>query len=266
MTGSGSVWSNRYYLHVGDSGAGNSLVVSNGGAVVAGNVVVAASASGATLTIDGGTLTADSLAVPNSAGRVFLNAGVLNSAGTAVTNGQQFVVGNGMASATFHLLGGVHSFNNGLRIRTNSFLTGCGTITDTVVVDAGGSVTNNGILHAQNGSVLEAYGRVINNGIIDLMDGTTNFHSTFINNGTIVNASYFHVATITQEGNNMRVSWPSVGGRSYVVEVADDLGGGFTDPSPAIVVPGTSLSTTNYLDFGGATNAPSRFYRVRLVP
>ena len=52
----------------------------------------------------------------------------------------------------------------------------------------------------------------------------------------------------------------------YFIEVADDLFAGFSDLSPASTIPGTSLSTTNYLDLGGATNTPSRFYRVRLVP
>jgi len=39
----------------------------------------------------------------------------------------------------------------------------------------------------------------------------------------------------------------------------------FTDLSPVISVPGLGESTTNYLDVGGATNTPSRYYRVRLA-
>jgi hypothetical protein len=87
-------------------------------------------------------------------------------------------------------------------------LSGCGAINGSEIVDAGGavvvdcggvltftgSVTNNGILHAQNGSVLESCGPLVNNGVIDLMAGTTNFHSTFINNGTIENAARFWTA------------------------------------------------------------------------
>ncbi|HUK81251.1 MAG TPA: hypothetical protein VLZ12_01330, partial [Verrucomicrobiae bacterium] len=190
--------------------------------------------------------------------------------------GAAMSVGDGVQTAVYHLLDGWHSFNNGLRIRSNSFLTGCGTITGTVVIDAGGNVvtdcglvftgnlTNNGIVHAQNGSVLEVDGPFVNNGVLDLMDGTTNFHSTFINNGTIVNASDFRITSIAQEGNNMRITWPTVGGRGYVLQ-ASAVPGGFADLSPVISIPGASLSTTNYLDIGGATNS-SRFYRVRLVP
>ena len=134
-----------------------------------------------------------------------------------------------------------------------------------------GIVTNNGIVHAENGSVLQSYGPVVNNGIIDLLDGTTNFHSTFSNNGTVVNAAAFQIVSLTQEGSDMRVSWPSIGGRSYVVQVtAGDSGGGytnnFTDLSPTIVIPGANLLTTNYLDVGATINTPARYYRVRLVP
>jgi hypothetical protein len=32
------------------------------------------------------------------------------------------------------------------------------------------------------------------------------------------------------------------------------------------IIGGSGDTSTNYVDVGGATNAPSRFYRVRLVP
>jgi hypothetical protein len=38
------------------------------------------------------------------------------------------------------------------------------------------------------------------------------------------------------------------------------------DISAPIIIPGTGDATTNYVDSGGATNTPSRYYRVRLVP
>jgi hypothetical protein len=40
----------------------------------------------------------------------------------------------------------------------------------------------------------------------------------------------------------------------------------FADLRLEIVPRGTSATTTNYLDVGGATNKPARYYRVRLVP
>lgn len=41
----------------------------------------------------------------------------------------------------------------------------------------------------------------------------------------------------------------------------------FTDLSPQIIVPGCfCVTTTNYLNVGGATNSPASYYRVRRVP
>ena len=40
----------------------------------------------------------------------------------------------------------------------------------------------------------------------------------------------------------------------------------FTDLSPVVVPLGNYLASTNYLDVGGATNMPAKYYRVRLGP
>ncbi len=39
----------------------------------------------------------------------------------------------------------------------------------------------------------------------------------------------------------------------------------FVDISPNIVAGGGDLTNASYVDVGGATNIPARFYRVRLV-
>jgi hypothetical protein len=36
--------------------------------------------------------------------------------------------------------------------------------------------------------------------------------------------------------------------------------------SGLIIISGSGDATTNYIDAGGATNIPSRYYRIRLVP
>jgi hypothetical protein len=205
---------------------------------------------------------------------------------TIASNGLLFVVGNGTSTATFNLLGiNYHTFSKNLEVDTNAFLVGCGTINGNVVVDKGGTavansgctlafngiVTNNGIMHAENGSVLKSYGgAVVNNGIVDIQDGTTNF-AQFANNGTVVGATYFRVVNISRQANDINLTWTTVGGRSYVVQTnspppSSSYTNNFADLSPMIAVPGTTLGTTNYLDVGGATNFPSRYYRVRLVP
>ena len=178
----------------------------------------------------------------------------------------------------------MHSFGGGLRVRNNATLSGCGTINGVFIVDPGGTVvadcggtltfrnsgTVNGIMHAENGSVLETFGAVDNNGVIDVMDGTT--HGLFINNtGTTVDAGYFRVTSITRQGNDINLIWTTVGGRSYIVQTnapppSGSYTNNFSDLSPTVLIPGTSLGTTNYLGVGVATNSPARYYRIRLVP
>jgi len=50
------------------------------------------------------------------------------------------------------------------------------------------------------------------------------------------------------------------------VQAASDLAGSYTNVGPNIVLTGSGDVTTNYLDAGGATNIPARYYRVRLAP
>ena len=176
-----------------------------------------------------------------------------------MTNPQTFVVGDGIQSATFRLLGGVHTLVNDLKIRTNALLTGCGTINGnvlvegTVLADCGGNlvftgtVTNNATMKAINGSTLEFFGPVVNNGLIDAIGGNTNFHAGVINNGVILdsacdydgdgmsnlqeslagtdptnNASYFHVTSILPQGDDLLVVWSVVTNKSYIVLPASD--------------------------------------------
>jgi T5SS/PEP-CTERM-associated repeat protein len=323
VSGQGSTWSNQSTLIVGDSDSISNLLLVAGGSVLASNLVIGGGTIGSNnvlrldsgsvivknalgngslvvggqlgqgaLLVNGGSLTVDSLVATNNTSVsiihtnvVNFNGGVLNSGGTAITNGQTFAVGDGVDAAIYHLLGGVHSFRDGLKVLSNAVLSGCGTISGTVVVDPGGmvlancggvltftgSVTNNGLVRATNGSTLEGYNPVVNNGVIDIQTGTTNFHSTFINNGTVADASYFRVMSITRQNNDIQLRWATIGGRSYVVQtnmptVNGSYTNAFTDVGAALLAPGLNVGTTNYLDVGGATNTPSRFYRVRLVP
>jgi len=84
-------------------------------------------------------------------------------------------------------------------------------------------------------------------------------------------ASVFHIIAVTPQGDDILVTWATAGGRTNVVQVnAGDVDGSYTtnfiDLSPFIIIPGSGDATTNYLDTGGATNVPSHYYRVRLVP
>jgi hypothetical protein len=56
-----------------------------------------------------------------------------------------------------------------------------------------------------------------------------------------------------------------VEGKNYRVQTNTVPDNGYADASPLIAIPGSNESTTNWLDAGGITNLPSRFYRIRLA-
>lgn len=68
------------------------------------------------------------------------------------------------------------------------------------------------------------------------------------------------------EGPDVLITWQSVGGMTNAVESTPNPGGSYSNISGNIVITGTGLAMTNYLDAGAATNTPANYYRVRLVP
>ena len=230
-----------------------------------------------TLVQGGGTVTVDQLVLTNGANSVFaFNAGVLTSGGTFVTNSQRFFVGDGTNAATFQLNGGVHSFANNLEIRNDATLTGCGTINGNTVVDLGGTalancgtltftgiVTNNDTMRAIEGSVLGFYGTVVNNGVIDIINGSTLFHGGFINNGTVVSTDTVRITDTSIFGNDVLIQIPSYVGHTYQLQITPSLTP--TNWANAYAPqPGTGNPLT-FTDPSGATNVPSRFYRIQIT-
>ena len=304
LTDTGSVWASRNDLYVGYSGNSNALTIGAGSSVLASNVYVGFASSsnkldiiggslyatnalgnglleirGGNLTFNDGTVTADKLLLTNGSSSIIaFGGGTMHSKNTAVTNGQQFVIGDGLGAATYHLMGGVHSFGNSLSVRANSYLTGCGTINGLVVVDVGGTVladcggtltffkgtvTNNGIMRAINGSTLEFYAKLVNNGTVDVINGSTNFHLPFINNGTILDASSVVISQTSVSGNDVIVKIQSVAGHTYQMQITPSLSPPtWADSGPAQA--GTDGVLT-FTDVGGATNQPSRLYRIEVT-
>ena len=282
----GSVLASSAFIGYTDPSYGiasnNAIRVESGSLFVtntAGNGALVVSRGGkGELILNGGSVTVNSIVATNGSNSVVtFNGGTLNSGGTAVTNSQQFVVGNGTNSATFHLLGGVHSFTDGLCIRTNSFLIGCGTINGSVLVDTGGtvladcgstltltgSVTNNGLLVVNNASVLESSGTLVNNGKILLFNGgMTNFHGTFVNNGSVLNAGTVLISNVRRSGNDVLIQIPSVTGFTYRLRLTQSLQPQAWSDSGA-AQPGNGGVLT-FTDPGAATNASSHFYHVRV--
>ena len=81
----------------------------------------------------------------------------------------------------------------------------------------------------------------------------------------------FRFTAIARQGDDILVHWTTQGGTTNRVQVASDMAKGsdsnnFTSLSPAITPAGNYLAGTNFLDLGGATNLPARYYRVHLGP
>ncbi len=79
-------------------------------------------------------------------------------------------------------------------------------------------------------------------------------------------SSPFRITSITRQSNDVLLTWTTAGGTTNLVQASGSISTNFATISPPIVIPGASLTSTNYLDAGGATNSPPRFYRIQLLP
>jgi len=84
-------------------------------------------------------------------------------------------------------------------------------------------------------------------------------------------ASVFRILSAVQQTTNVVITWAAGAGRTNVVQATGgDANGGYTnnfsDISGLIILSGSGDVTNSYTDVGGATNIPSRYYRIRLGP
>jgi len=82
-------------------------------------------------------------------------------------------------------------------------------------------------------------------------------------------ASSFRIASMVITGNDLRIAWTTGPGKTDALQrTAGDVGGNYSTNNfvNIFIVTNTVGTTTNYLDVGGATNFPVRYYRVRQVP
>jgi len=81
-------------------------------------------------------------------------------------------------------------------------------------------------------------------------------------------AGLFEVTSVVVQGTNTLLTWNTIGGQTNIVQAAAGnpgaWSGNFTNLSPNIIKPGGDLTNASYLDIGGATKIPGRFYRVCL--
>ena len=102
-------------------------------------------------------------------------------------------------------------------------------------------------------------------------DGLNNLAEFLSGTNPTNSLSALRIISTATENNDIRITWNAAGGRTNAVQAAaGDVAGGyqtnFADISGPIILPGAGDIVTNYLDVGGATNTPSRYYHIRLVP
>jgi hypothetical protein len=100
-------------------------------------------------------------------------------------------------------------------------------------------------------------------------DGMSNLQEFLAGTDPTNSASSLRITAFAKQGSNIRVTWMMGPGKTNALErTASDASGNFTTNNFATIftVTNTVGTTTNFLDVGAATNFPSRYYRVRLVP
>ncbi len=295
VKGSGSSWITAE-LHVGDSGSGNSLTISNSGEVVTDNSYIG---------YNGGT---NNNAVVSGSGSVWSNASTLTvgslGAGNSlvISNGGQVfdasgVVGSqlGGSSNRVRVVGGGLWQNGALTIgdrgSSNSLVIDGGSVFATNLTVGLESPTCDNLVELDSGSLIAT--NAAHNAFIDVRGGQlilsggvlqtdslilTNACGQFIHTGgmliagsVVFNTNAFRIISITRQGNDLLLTWMMGPGQTNALQATSGgPGGGYTTNgfTNIFVVTNNSMpgAITNFLDVGGATNNPSRYYRVRLVP
>ena len=114
-------------------------------------------------------------------------------------------------------------------------------------------------------------------------DGLSNTNEFLAGFNPTDNAAYLHIISVAMSGNDMNIAYlgangdntwsPGIASRTNLLEYStgtDD--GGYTNNFVStgqtnVLGGGNGFGVvTNLVDLGGATNIPSRFYRIRLVP
>ena len=102
-------------------------------------------------------------------------------------------------------------------------------------------------------------------------DGMSNTNEFLAGTDPTSSASALRITSAVRQSTDVVITWTTAGGFTNTVQAATGSVNGsyttnFVDLSGPIVISGSGDATTNYTDTGGATNTPSRYYRIRLVP
>jgi hypothetical protein len=240
-----------------DSSAATNDLTINGGVLYVTNALAtgALDVRNGTLTISNVTATVDNLLLTNGTlSTMIFSKGTFQVGSTTVTNGQQFVIGDGADIANYVMQGETHSFNNGLVITNNSILSGCGTVN--------GAVTNYGTIYLNHGCDMYFNGQVVNYGkIISAANATPHFTGGLVDYTT---PRSFPV--LTSDGGievvggqfTFTVAWNT--NQVVVVETSTDLQNWTPVQTNTMITPYFQVAIPAPTVPGGA------YFRVRLSP
>jgi len=269
----GDIWLNtgtfiatNKIMELGAAGQGT-LTISNG-LMEAGSLELGAlGGSQGTLTVAGGTNAVNKL--------LLIGTSDCRATGTVTVAGGSLFVTNSNGNAVLDLENGTFTLSSGTVI-VNTFV-----ITNACAhfVRTGGTlIYSNAVLNANDDTdgdgIPNSYELAHGLDPLDPSnttkdsdgDGMTDLQEYLAGTDPTNSASVFRVTSITRVGNDIRVTWNCVINRVYTVQADTPSASGnytnnFTDISDLIF---GFLSSTNYLDSGGATNKPARYYRVML--
>jgi hypothetical protein len=114
-------------------------------------------------------------------------------------------------------------------------------------------------------------------------DGMINTNEFLAGTDPTNSLSYFHITSIVRQGsgsNDINITWNARPCKVYIVQVSSGttndgsyVTNTFADIASSLTIGGVVGGgfvrgdvITNYVDVGGGTNKPTRYYRVRLVP
>jgi hypothetical protein len=98
-------------------------------------------------------------------------------------------------------------------------------------------------------------------------DGMSNTNEFLSGTNPTNGVSALRITSVVRQTTDVAITWTTAGGFTNAVQATTgSYTTNFVDLTGLIIIPGNGDVTTNYVDGGGVTNNPSRFYRIRLVP
>jgi hypothetical protein len=254
---------------VGSNGMG-SMTISNGTWLARDVKVGTTYGAQGTLTIAGGTC--------NAYSGLTIGTSDCSGTGTVIVAAGSLFATNAAHDAVLDLENGSFTLNSGMVVVDTFVLTNAcahfvrtgGTlIYGSAVLNPNDDTDGDGIPNGYE----QAHGLDPLNGSNATMDsdgdGMTDLQEYLAGTDPTNSASSFRITSIAQTGNNVLVTWMMGPGKTNALQVTSGAGGGaYTTNSFAnlFIVTNTVGTIINYLDAGGATNIPARYYRIRLVP